>query len=100
MCQLNHHTHFDDALEVWPVHGIGGIVGSLLVGAFATTTVNPVILGNVQHIGTSLGSGYLFGMQVGGIALVCAWTFVFSLGIFYLTKLTHDEATPKQQIIG
>ena len=100
MCQLNHHTHFDDALEVWPVHGIGGIVGSLLVGAFATTTVNPVILGPTQHIGASLGSGYLFGMQVGAIALVCAWTFVFSLGIFYLTKFTHDEATPKQQIIG
>lgn len=100
MCQLNHHTHFDDALEVWPVHGIGGIVGSLLVGAFATMTVNPVILGPTQHIGTSLGSWYLFGMQVGAIALVCAWTFVFSLGIFYLTKFTHDEATPKQQIIG
>lgn len=100
MCQLNHHTHFDDALEVWPVHGIGGIVGSLLVGAFATTTVNPIILGNTQHVGSSLGSLYLFGMQVGAIALVCAWTFVFSLGIFYLTKLTHDEATPKQQIIG
>lgn len=100
MCQINHKTHFDDALEVWPVHGIGGIVGSLLVGAFATTTVNPIILGDTQHIGTSLGSGYLFGMQLGAVALVCAWTFVFSLGIFYLTKLTHDEATPRQQIIG
>ena len=100
MCQINHKTHFDDALEVWPVHGIGGIIGSLLVGAFATTTVNPVILGPTQHIGASLGSGYLFGMQLGAVALVCAWTFVFSLGIFYLIKFTHDEATPKQQIIG
>ncbi len=101
MCQLNHKTHFDDALEVWPVHGIGGIVGSLLVGAFATASVNPVILGQTQHIGSSsLGSSYLFGMQLGAICLVCAWTFVFSLGIFYLIKFTHDEATPRQQIIG
>lgn len=100
MCQINHKTHFDDALEVWPVHGIGGIVGSLLVAAFATTNVNPILLGSTQHIGSSLGSGYLFGVQLGAIALVCAWTFIFSLGIFYLTKLTHGEATPKQQIIG
>ncbi len=31
----------DDALDVFGVHGVGGIVGALLTGVFATTTVNP-----------------------------------------------------------
>lgn len=100
MCKVNHHTHFDDALEVWPVHGIGGIVGALLLGAFATTLVNPNVLGATQHIGQSLGSGYLFGMEVGAVALVCAWTFVFSLAIFAITLLTKDKMTTEQQIEG
>ena len=31
----------DDALDVFGVHGVGGIIGALLTGVFATTTVNP-----------------------------------------------------------
>lgn len=100
MCKLNHFTHFDDALEVWPVHGIGGVVGGMLVGAFATTLVNPNALGATQHIGASLGSGYLFGMQVGAIALVSAWSLVFGLAIFGITLLTRDKMTTEQQIEG
>ena len=100
MCNFNHKIHFDDALEVWPVHGIGGIVGSLLVACFATTDVNSIILGSTQHIGSSLGSGYLFGMQLGTILLVCVWTFVFSLLTFYIIKLVHTNADEKQQEIG
>lgn len=100
MCKVNHHTHFDDALEVWPVHGIGGIVGGLLVGALATTLVNPNILGSAQHLGTTLGSGYLFGVQVGAIALVCAWTLVFALMIFGITLFTKDKVNTPDQIEG
>lgn len=31
----------DDALDVFGVHGVGGIIGALLTGVFATTSVNP-----------------------------------------------------------
>jgi ammonium transporter, Amt family len=34
-------TGLDDTLDVFACHGVGGIVGSLLTGVFATTTVNP-----------------------------------------------------------
>jgi ammonium transporter, Amt family len=33
---------FDDALDTYPVHGVGGTFGAILTGIFATTAVNPV----------------------------------------------------------
>ena len=33
----------DDALDVWGVHGVGGILGTILLGAFATTAINPTV---------------------------------------------------------
>ncbi|HTX60571.1 MAG TPA: ammonium transporter [Verrucomicrobiae bacterium] len=38
--RLRERTHVDDALDVFPVHGIGGTVGALLTGIFATTAIN------------------------------------------------------------
>lgn len=47
----------DDALDVFGVHGVGGIVGALLTGVFATTTVNPagfdgLLYGNPGQLAT------------------------------------------------
>ncbi len=32
---------WDDALDVWAAHGVGGTLGIILLGVFATYTVNP-----------------------------------------------------------
>jgi ammonium transporter, Amt family len=37
---LKHKLEIDDALDTFPVHGVGGTVGAILTGIFATTTVN------------------------------------------------------------
>ena len=42
---------WDDALDVWGVHGVGGIVGVILLGVFASKAINPagadgLLLGN------------------------------------------------------
>lgn len=94
--KLNHKIHFDDALEVWPVHGIGGLVGAMLVGAFASVAVNPTIgvmngsISAAPHFGMfgpeQLGSGYLFGVQVGAIVLIGTWTFFFMVLTFLIIK--------------
>jgi Amt family ammonium transporter len=49
----------DDALDVFGVHGVGGIVGALLTGVFATKTVNAagadgLLYGNPQQLLTQL----------------------------------------------
>lgn len=59
---------WDDALDVWGVHGVGGILGTILVGVFATKSINGVsglIEGNahqlvVQLIGTGITAVYSF----------------------------------------
>ncbi|WP_395807329.1 ammonium transporter [Archangium minus] len=38
---LKEHLHYDDALDVVGVHGVGGALGALLTGVFATVAVNP-----------------------------------------------------------
>ncbi|NMF66531.1 ammonia channel protein [Brasilonema octagenarum UFV-E1] len=37
---FKHKLLVDDALDTFPVHGVGGTVGAILTGIFATTTVN------------------------------------------------------------
>jgi len=39
--QMLGRTRIDDTLDVFACHGVGGIVGALLTGVFATTSVNP-----------------------------------------------------------
>jgi Amt family ammonium transporter len=60
----------DDALDVFGVHGIGGLLGALLVGVFATKAVNPagadgLLLGNIKQLGVQA-------LTVGVVALYSA----------------------------
>ena len=97
LCQ----AHFDDALEVWPVHGVGGVTGAILVAAFASSNVNPVLLTASQHITANvMGSALLLGWQLAMIIVVCVWTAVFSVGIFYLIVYFKGKVSNEQQIEG
>lgn len=66
--QLRIRLDWDDALDVWGVHGVGGILGSILVGVFASSAINGVsglLEGNVhqflvQFSGTVIASVYSF----------------------------------------
>ncbi len=57
---LRERVKIDDALDVWAVHGVGGTLGVLLTGIFATTAINTVITkgglidGNPGQVGTQL----------------------------------------------
>ncbi len=42
---LRERLEVDDALDVWAVHGVGGTLGAILTGVFASTAVNPVVAG-------------------------------------------------------
>ena len=50
---LKNRLGWDDALDVWGVHGVGGFLGIVLLGVFATTAFNPagadgLLAGNPQ----------------------------------------------------
>ncbi|ACI59804.1 ammonium transporter [Ureaplasma urealyticum] len=88
IAKLLHHFHFDDSLEVLPVHGMGGVVGSLLIGAFATDTVANGIKYNAVGLDSSGNPvyGLLFGLQLGAVALAIVWAFAFTCLIIYISK--------------
>ncbi len=66
---------WDDALDVWGVHGIGGVTGTIMLGLFATKSINP---GGAD--GLIMGGGFSFLLkELAAITLASAWGFVFTL---------------------
>lgn len=70
-------TSLDDTLDVFPCHGVGGIVGMLLTGLLATKTVNAA-----GADGWFYGDASFFFTQLKGVAIVVAYSFTVSYAIF------------------
>lgn len=75
-------TKLDDTLDVFPCHGVGGIVGMLLTGIFATKTVNAAGVD-----GWLYGNPDFFFIQVKALAIVITFSFVGSYLIFKFINL-------------
>ncbi len=68
----------DDSLDVFPVHGVGGILGTSLTGVFAATA-----LGGVGYAeGATMGSQVM--VQLVGVLVVGAWSGVLTYGLLKL----------------
>jgi len=77
-------TSLDDTLDVFPCHGVGGIVGMLLTGIFATKTVNAA-----GADGLFYGNPEFFLTQLKGVLIVAIYSFVVSFVIFKLINLVQ-----------
>ncbi len=75
-------TSLDDTLDVFPCHGVGGIVGMLLTGVFATKTVN-----SAGADGLLYGNPDFFLTQLKGVLIVVVFSFVVSFAIFKFINL-------------
>jgi Amt family ammonium transporter len=71
----------DDSLDVFAVHGVGGILGSLLVAVLATETFSGVGLGEGVTMSSQMG------VQALAILITVLWTAVASYAIFKLAAL-------------
>jgi Amt family ammonium transporter len=81
--QLRARWGWDDALDVWACHGVGGTLGTILVGVFAASSVNGVsglIEGNVHQ----------FGVQV----LAALITIVYAFGVTWLILKVINRFVP------
>ena len=74
---------YDDSLDVVGIHGVGGVVGTLLLGVFASTTVNS---GGVD--GLIAGSATQLGYQALGVVIVTAYAFTVSWVLLKVIKAT------------
>ncbi|GAA2805483.1 ammonium transporter [Kitasatospora sp. CM 4170] len=70
---LKYRFGFDDSLDVVGVHAVGGAIGSLLVGLFATGTVGQTAKGLFYGGGLEQ-----LGKQAMGVAVVAVYSFVLS----------------------
>ena len=76
----------DDALDVFGVHGVGGIVGALLTGVFASKAVNPagadgLLYGNPQQLITQLIAVLVVATYAAGITYVLLKIIDATIGI-------------------
>jgi Amt family ammonium transporter len=86
---------WDDALDVWGVHGAGGFLGIVLLGVFASTLWNPngadgLLRGNPAFLGKQFVA-----------AVVCStWAFTFTYAMLWLINLVTpvkvDEAAAEE----
>lgn len=87
MVEWRTKTGIDDTLDVFPCHGVGGIVGFLLTAVFADQRINS---GNTTGNGLVFGETHLFVVHL--LTMVAVSVFVFA-GTFLLLKIT-DLITP------
>lgn len=81
---LKYKLGYDDSLDVVGVHMIGGIIGCLLIGFFATTTVN-----EFGKDGLFYGGDWsVFGTQALGAGAVLGYSFVVTLILAFILKFT------------
>ena len=87
---LKHRFGYDDSLDVFGVHGIGGLIGTLLAGVFATESIggaSGLLEGNVQQLL----------IQVYGVAVTLVWTVAVTfvllkiVGGFVPLRVTRDH---------
>ena len=82
---LKNRLQWDDALDVWGVHGVGGFLGILSCGAFASLAFNPAGSDGLRH-----GNSHFFLVELGAVLISSVWAFVFTYGMLWLI----DRITP------
>ena len=80
---FKHMFGYDDALDVWGVHGLGGILGAILTGVYAVQSV-----GGAGKSGLIDGNPHQVILQLEGVAMTLAWSGVVSLVLLLLIKYT------------
>jgi len=75
-------SNVDDRLDVFPCHGLGGMVGMLMTGIFATKTVN-----TGGNDGLWYGNMSFFLVQLKALSIVVSYSFIVSFLIFKFINL-------------
>src|SRR3990167_1505477 len=87
---VKHRLNLDDSLDVFAVHGVGGLLGTLLVAGRASPA-----LGGAGYA-EGMDAGRQLGVQALGALAVCAWSAAASAVILLVCKFTVGlRATPE-----
>jgi len=91
-------TSIDDTLDVFPCHGVGGMVGMLMTGIFAHVNVNSA---NTTGNGLYYGQTHLFFIHVLALIGVSVFAFFGSMILLKVTDLISKlRVSPEEELIG
>jgi Amt family ammonium transporter len=86
----------DDTLDVFPCHGIGGMVGMLMTGIFATKAVN-----SAGNFGWAYGNPAFFLTQLKAMAIAVGYSFTVSFLIFkFINFVLPLRVTSREEELG
>ena len=89
-------SKLDDTLDVFPCHGIGGMVGMIMTGIFATKSVNGAGADGLFYGGTAF-----FFTQMKGLAIVVAYSFAMSFAIFkFINFILPIRVSQEDELLG
>jgi Amt family ammonium transporter len=85
---------WDDALDVWGVHGVGGGLGTILTGVFAVAAIHGasgLVAGNMRQ----------FGVQILGVAIAAVYAFVVTYLILKVVNVfTPVRVSEEDELLG
>jgi Amt family ammonium transporter len=94
--KLKNKMGWDDALDVWGVHGVGGVLGTILLGLFATKAINP----NGAN-GLFFGGTDFFMKELIAVVGTSIYAFIFTyLMLVLINKITRVKVTAEEEEIG
>lgn len=85
--KIPHKLEWDDVLDVWGVHGVGGFLGTILIGVFANHLINGIDSGIHQ-----------FSIQLLGASLVAVYSFILTVIIFKILDKSLDLRVTKEEL--
>jgi Amt family ammonium transporter len=90
---LKNKLHWDDALDVWGVHGVGGALGIIMLGLLASTAINP----NGAN-GLFYGGGDFFVKQLVAIVVSSIYAFGFTYFMLWIiNKITKVRTSDVEE---
>jgi Amt family ammonium transporter len=87
---------YDDSLDAFGVHGVGGIIGVLATGLLASKAINPA-----GADGLFAGNPALFGIQALAVGVVVLFSVIMTFGLLKLTNvLVGLRVEDEEEVIG
>jgi Amt family ammonium transporter len=92
--QLKNKLGWDDALDVWGVHGVGGCLGTILLGVFAYSHIN-------GQSGLLEGNVSFFLKEVAAVAIAAVYAYGFTyLMLILINLISPVKATEEEENLG
>lgn len=92
--QLRIKLDWDDALDVWGVHGVGGALGTLCVGIFARESVNGIN-------GLLYGDAHQFFVQLVAVIVTAGYAFIVTyLALKAINSISPVRVSPEEEEAG